>query len=162
MNSPITTKAFDGKLDEKVDERANEEGRTIDLKRGTLAEGDRAPKMVLIDDDPSYTAILARTAALEGIELDVFHSLSELGFVSLLRNYDVAIVDYDLGTLNGVEIAEYMSSLLDDMPMVLISASDRSEEAAHSPGCVRAFLNKSVGFYTILETARQCITPKAS
>ncbi|MBC7661033.1 MAG: response regulator [Chitinophagaceae bacterium] len=123
----------------------------------------KKPKMVLIDDDPSYTSILARCAAMEGIDLDTFNSLSELGFVSLLRNYDVAIIDYDLGSLNGVEIAEYMSTLLNDMPMVLISASDRSEEmAAHCPHSVRAFLNKSAGFSKILDTARQCISAKAS
>lgn len=157
MNSPIT-KAFE----HKHNDRLHDAGRAIELNRSIGADGSVIPKMVLIDDDPSYTAILKRSAALEGIELDVFHSLSELGFVSLLRNYDVAIVDYDLGTLNGVEIAEYMSSLLDDMPMVLISASDRSEEVAHSPHCVRAFLNKDVGFNAILEAARRCITAKAS
>jgi len=136
--------------------------KAIELRGRVKADGTRSPKMILIDDDPSFTAILARFAALEGIELDTFNSLSELGFVALLRNYDVAIIDYDLGALNGVEIAEYMSSLLDDMPMVLISASDRSEEIAQCPCCIRAFINKSAGFDKILETARLCVTAKAS
>ncbi len=147
MISPIASESFDRKLEvAKVRESPGEM---------------KAPRMVLIDDDPSYTSILARCAAIEGIELDTFNSLSELGFVSLLRNYDVAIIDYDLGSLNGVEIAEYMSSLLNNMPMVLISASDRSAEIAHCPCSVRAFLNKSAGFSKILDTARQCIA-KAS
>ncbi|RYZ55942.1 MAG: response regulator [Proteobacteria bacterium] len=158
MNSPIAREAFERKLDE----RARADGRKLDVRARGRHDVIRSPKMVLIDDDPSYTAIIARCAEREGIELDTFNSLSELGFVSLLRNYDVAIIDYDLGTLNGVEIAEYMSSLLDDMPMVLISASDRSDEISEAPCCVRAFINKSAGFNKILETARLCITAKAS
>lgn len=115
----------------------------------------RPPRIVLIDDDPSYGSVMARYAQIEGVELDIFHSLSELGFVALLRNYDVAIVDYELGDLNGVEIAEYMSSLLGDMPMVLISASDRTAETQNCPPCVRAFVNKSEGFNKVLDTARE-------
>lgn len=121
-----------------------------------------ALRMVLIDDDPSYTTILKRRAEVDGIQLDAFHSLSELGFVALLRNYDVAIIDYELEEMNGVEIAEYMATLLDDMPMVLISASDRSEEMTHCPCSVRKFVNKSDGFDKILDAARQCVTAEAS
>ena len=110
-----------------------------------------ALRMVLIDDDPSYTTILKRRAEVDGIQLDAFHSLSELGFVALLRNYDVAIIDYELEEMNG-----------DDMPMVLISASDRSEEMTHCPCSVRKFVNKSDGFDKILDAARQCVTAAAS
>ncbi len=58
-----------------------------------LTSESRTPRMVLIDDDPSYTTILKRRAEVDGIQLDTFHSLSDLGFVALLRNYDVAIID---------------------------------------------------------------------
>ncbi len=122
----------------------------------------RIPRMVLIDDDPSYTTILKRKAEVDGIQLDTFHSLSDLGFVALLRNYDVAIIDYELEEMNGVEIAEYMSTLLDNMPMVLISASDRTKEMAHCPGSVRVFVNKSDGYDAILNAARQCAISEAS
>ncbi|RYE60996.1 MAG: response regulator [Oxalobacteraceae bacterium] len=153
MNSPITDTPFEQKLRERNNGRsplASTVGRT-------------GPKIVLIDDDPSYTSIIARCAAKEGIQLDTFNSLSELGFVALLRNYDVAIIDYDLGSLNGVEIAEYMSTLLDDMPMVLISASDRTQEMGdHCPHSVRAFVNKADGFDKILDAARLCVAARAS
>ncbi len=122
----------------------------------------RTPRMVLIDDDPSYTTILKRKADHDGIHLDTFHSLSELGFVALLRNYDVAIIDYELEEMNGVEIAEYMSSLLGGMPMVLISATDRSEEMSHCPDSVRIFINKADGYDAILDAARQCVVAEAS
>lgn len=122
----------------------------------------RTPRMVLIDDDPSYTSILKRKAEVAGIELDAFHSLADLGFVALLRNYDVAIIDYELEEMNGVEIAEYMSKLLDGMPMVLISATDRSAEMSHCPGNIRVFVNKSDGFDKVITAARQCVVAEAS
>ena len=125
------------------------------FRAGSKADETQKPKIVLIDDDPTYATILTRCAEMEGIQMDTYHSLSELGFVSLLSNYDLAIVDYDLGDFNGVEIAEYMSSLLQNMPMVLISATDRSREIASCPRCVKAFLKKSAGYTQILNVAKK-------
>lgn len=128
-----------------------------EFRSGSKADETQKPKIVLIDDDPTYATILTRCAEVEGIQMDTYHSLSELGFVSLLSNYDLAIVDYDLGEMNGVEIAEYMSSLLKDMPMVLISATDRTQEMENCPSSVKAFLKKSAGYAEILDVAKKYI-----
>jgi hypothetical protein len=51
-----------------------------------------------------------------------------MGFIDLLDQSDVLIVDNDPGALNGVEVAEYMTQLFCNKPMVMISGSDRSRE----------------------------------
>lgn len=111
------------------------------------------PRIVLIDDDPVYGAVIARWAQLEGVELDVFHSLDDLGFVGLLSQYDVAIVDYDLGEINGKDVADYMTTLFGNKPMIMISGVDRSQEMMSCPSCVKAFMKKSAGYEKILNTA---------
>jgi ActR/RegA family two-component response regulator len=111
------------------------------------------PKLVLIDDDEVFSAIFCRWAQIEGISIDVFHSLDDMGFIGLLAQYDVAIVDYDLGRLNGVEVAEYMMQLFRDKPMVMISGTDRSREMLGCPPCVKTFMRKSAGYERILHAA---------
>ncbi len=121
-------------------------GSSVEQKR------DRA-RIVLIDDDPIYGAVIRRWAELEKVDLDVFNSLDDLGFVGLLSQYDVAIVDYDLGELNGKDVADYMSTLFGNKPMVMISVIDRSTEIMNCPSCVKAFMKKSAGYEKILNTA---------
>ena len=113
-------------------------------------------RYVLIDDDASFRAILLRAANMNGIQVDVFESLEELGAVGLLSRYDVAIVDYDLGSLNGLEIAEYLELLCRDTPMILVSAKDRRSNASQWPRSIKQFIPKSMGYTYILEQAERC------
>ncbi len=132
---------------QKRDTPKTEQAKVRDHKLGNQ------PRIVLIDDDPVYGAVIGRWAQLEGVELDVFHSLDDLGFVGLLSKYDVAIVDYDLGDINGKDVADYMTTLFGNKPMIMISGVDRSKEMMNCPSCVKAFMKKSAGYEKILNTA---------
>lgn len=112
-------------------------------------------RFVLIDDDPTFRAILLRAAHIYGVQVDVYESLEELGAVGLLSRYDVAIVDYDLGALNGLEIAEYLDVLCSDTPMILVSAKDRRSNARKWPQSIKQFIPKSMGYSYILEQAER-------
>ncbi|MBC7531213.1 MAG: response regulator [Oligoflexus sp.] len=112
-------------------------------------------RYVLIDDDPTFRAILLRAAHMYGIQVDVYESLEELGAVGLLSRYDVAIVDYDLGAVNGLEIAEYLDILCSNTPMILVSAKDRRLNARQWPQSIKQFIPKSMGYSYILEQAER-------
>ncbi|MDQ3232308.1 MAG: hypothetical protein M3Q07_10845, partial [Pseudobdellovibrionaceae bacterium] len=79
--------------------------------------------------------------------------LDDLGFVGLLAKYDVAIVDYDLGEISGKDVADYMTTLFGNKPMVMISEVDRSKEMMSCPACVKTFMKKSAGYEKILNAA---------
>ncbi len=112
-------------------------------------------RIVLIDDDPTYRRILQHCAAEEGVELDAFESLMELGSVGLLGRYDAAIIDYELGELSGPEIGEYVSALFSSMPLLLVSSKSRDGEGAHWPSSIRKFVNKAQGYsYALQEAVR--------
>ncbi len=114
---------------------------------------DPGPRILLIDDDPVFIAVMKRWATMEKVQLASYISLDEMGFIGLFSNYDVAILDYDLGYTTGIEIARCTDALLHQMPIVIVSAKDRSTECADAPPCVKAVLQKSKGYSHILNVA---------
>ena len=114
---------------------------------------DSGPRILLIDDDPVFVAIIKRWAMMEKVQLECYVSLDEMGFIGLFSNYDVAILDYDLGYTTGIEIAKCTDALLHDMPIVIVSIKDRNAECANAPSCVKAVLQKSKGYSHILNVA---------
>src|SRR5690606_12932211 len=109
-------------------------------------------RLVLIDDDPAFCSIMASFAASRGIELHYFNTLQEMGSLGRLADYAAAIVDYDLGSMNGIEIAEYLPVFFNDMPMLLISGRSRSNsEKRPWPSSVRRFVHKDEGPDAILD-----------
>lgn len=113
-------------------------------------------RYVLIDDDASYRTILVRCAGMEGMDIDVYESLMDLGSVAMLGRYDAAIIDYDLGALNGVEIAENISALFGDIPVILVSEKDRAPDGNKNwPKSIKKFIKKSHGYTYALSEARK-------
>lgn len=87
--------------------------------------------------------------------VDSYESLMDMGFVSLLGLYDAAIVDYDLGSSNGIEIGEYLSALFGDIPMILVSEHQRAPAEKDWPQSIKAFILKSRGYGYVLYEARR-------
>lgn len=111
-------------------------------------------KMVLIDDDVQFCTIMAHYATSRGLTLDYYSDLQEMGSLGKLSEYDVAIVDYDLGSINGVEIAEYLPIFFGDMPMILVSGRTRNESGDKKwPRSIKRFVHKDVGPDEILDSA---------
>jgi DNA-binding response OmpR family regulator len=115
------------------------------------------PKILLLDDDPVFGNLMVAVAQRHGIELDYYPSLLDLGYIGRLEEYGAAIVDYDLGTMTGVEVGKYLAAFLHGTPMVLISASERRHDAADWDECIRSFVHKSDGHEAILLAAKAAL-----
>jgi len=119
-------------------------------------------RFVLIDDDPIYRSIMLRVAHSEGIEFDVFENLDDLGSVGMLGQYEVAIVDYDLGGMSGLDIAKYLTALFRDTPMVLVSESERLPGKMGWPPSIKRFVKKSDGYLHVLNQAKKCAESRST
>ena len=114
--------------------------------------------LVLIDDDSAFRTIMRAFAQSRGIQLDAFESLQSMGSIGALGKYSVAIVDYELGKMNGVEIAQYIPSLFKELPMVLISGRSRSATQQDPwPRCIKKFVHKDCGPDAIIDEALQLL-----
>lgn len=123
-------------------------------------------KMILVDDDPLFGAVMVKQAESMGISLDFYDSLSSLGFISKLAEYDVIIVDYQMDHINGIEIAAYMPSFFDDKTVILVSSTEVREQLKEIPSYITDFIHKDKGHKAIIEESAQIFigqkTPKAS
>lgn len=119
-----------------------------------MGKTEEKSRFVLIDDDELFCDIMANYAKLRDIPLDYYLSLSEMGSIGRLSQYHVAIVDFDLGQMNGIEIAEYLPVFFGGMPLVLISATEKEHLASDKwPESIKAFVHKGSGPSAILDKA---------
>jgi DNA-binding NarL/FixJ family response regulator len=78
----------------------------------------------------------------------------DLGSIGRISGYDVAIIDYRLHDMTGIEIAEYLQAFFSDTPMVLVSALDDDEiPETNWPAPIAKFMNKKAGCSAILLAA---------
>jgi hypothetical protein len=110
-------------------------------------------RVILIGEAPSSQILDDLRTIEKGLDLDVFASLEELGFVGLLARYDVAIVDNDLADVTGLDVAAYMATFFGDKPVLLIGDRNLKQEQLASLSCVKGFMAKSQGHRHILMAA---------
>jgi DNA-binding NtrC family response regulator len=112
----------------------------------------KTPHILLVDDDPIYCKMMARTARDLKIDLRTCKSMSDvLAVYQDAEYFDVAILDYSFGTLTAEEVAPLLNQ---KMPLLLISQNQRSETSYSKwPYPIRSFLPKSLGNASILQTA---------
>ena len=112
---------------------------------------EKTPRFLLLDDDPILCRIMARAAETLGIELTYLASLNDLSKLTS-KTYDVALIDYDLGFLNGYEVAHYLEEKVHDLPVILISHLNNLT-TNRWPVSIREFIHKKLGPFAMLDAA---------
>jgi len=110
-------------------------------------------RVLLVDDDPSFGKIMSRISEQSNVQMTVCRSWSEVEKV-LSWKFDVAIVDYDLGDVTGIEITRHLESNSNKVPVILVSQSQMVDMPISAwPASIKGFFQKSVGHFAILEAA---------
>ena len=123
----------------------------------------RPPRILLIDDDPLFGSVLHRRAEARGLDLDYHESLVETLYESYLESYDAAIIDCCMPGLDGFEIARYLSTFLEKLPVILVSQTDGPfrRYLEDQSGAAR-FVSKRQGAEAILTAAARLIDEGAA
>lgn len=118
--------------------------------------GIRADKLVVVDDDPVFGALLMKKAKHEGFDAKFYLSLMDMGSFARIKEYDLAIIDFYMEQIRGDEIAEYVDTFFRDVPVIIVSGEDftGSDRKKKWPQTVRAFVPKADGVDKILKTAK--------
>jgi CheY-like chemotaxis protein len=116
------------------------------------------PRMVLFDDDPFFVRMMEQYARKHFLDLTGVWRMDDIPTVAR-QDFDLAIIDFDLGDLSGLEVAEFLEEVFDTLPSILISHTQRRPDRKHPwPQSVRTFVLKDNGPAVILGTALEAYT----
>lgn len=118
------------------------------IQNGEKVQG-TPPSIVLIDDCPDYRTLLSIHAKSFGIKLTTFKSLADMYSIARLANFDLIILDYQLESWCGIEIARYVDVFFQNIPVVLISSS-KIQSMENWPTSIKAVYQKDIGPAQIL------------
>ena len=117
----------------------------------TKAESTKG-NMLIIDDDPSFGMVLQAIAQNRGFETHYVPSLLDLGSFARIKDFEIAVIDYYLGSLRGDEIAEYVDMFFQEVPVIIVSSKPFTQEDIKKwPSCVRQFVAKTEGQTRIMD-----------
>lgn len=111
------------------------------LKSGS--EKRKMPRVLLVDDELTFGKIVLKVAEKESIPVHFISSVKELQSLAKLE-FDIAILDYDLGNVTGVQLARFIEKYFSDIPIVLTSDSPDLRDK-NWPKSVIGFVSKSQG-----------------
>ena len=114
--------------------------------------GDSLQPICLIDDDSIFGESFRRQSqklVLKNVE--TFNNFEEVRKAKNLDSYSCFVVDYDLEGETGIEVARVLQLELPDVPVVIVSATNRPWDERHDDlENVKAFVSKWSGLNTVV------------
>ena len=108
--------------------------------------------ILVIDDDLTFGKIIGRHIEKSGSSMTYCSSPAELSNVGG-HHFDVAIVDYDLGSVTGCELTSYIEGhAFGGMPVILVSQTKRTSGPSW-PRTIHSFVHKTAGPAAVLQAA---------
>jgi DNA-binding NtrC family response regulator len=110
-----------------------------------LTEESKIPRIAVVDDDPRFIKLMIAIGRTRGVVIDGFLNPIEFGWALVGRTYDLIVVDYDLGGVTGVEVAQALASSC-SAPVMLVSGHGSHElPLALAPRNLKGFIYKGRG-----------------
>jgi FixJ family two-component response regulator len=104
-------------------------------------------KCFILDDDPLFCSSMVKVGKSLGIQIDAFNSPLELERLSKF-DYEIGIVDVDLGAVFGPEFEDYLKAIFFNCPILYVSAMNL--RSIPSKFYLKNFVNKGQGFQKII------------
>ena len=108
--------------------------------------------ILVIDDDPCFRDLIRTVGQALKLPVTTVASLEEMSSFAALKDYDIAVIDFNLEGFCGVEIAEYVEVFFKELPVLIVSGENLDPTpVTRWPACIKKFVHKSFGPYAILQ-----------
>ncbi|QJR36736.1 sigma-54-dependent transcriptional regulator [Gemmatimonas groenlandica] len=91
-----------------------------------------APRLLVVDDEPSMLRALSRQLASRGFDVSPFGDGEEAKRAVAEREYDAAVLDFGLIGMTGVELMEQLRAIDPTLTIVLLSGTIEVPEAVRA------------------------------
>jgi CheY-like chemotaxis protein len=110
------------------------------------------PRILIIDDDESFLLTIDRAAKIKGSKTFCCKTLDDLNSIKV-TDYDVIIMDFNFGFVNGYELINYLEDFTkEEIPVILVSETKQTD-IKKWPQSIRKFVHKELGIFKILNVA---------
>lgn len=116
--------------------------------------GEDVISIALIDDDEDFGALMEYLGTEYGVNIIHFRSMTDLGSVGRLADFDAVVLDYKLDQITGIEIAEYLDAFFPWIPAILTSGEEYFSDKKELPKSISTFISKSCGAANIIRAAQ--------
>lgn len=120
------------------------------------------PRILIIDDDPFTREALAAILQRVGYEVISLEGGREGEVDSLRQRFQVAVLDYHLPAINGLELARRLKECRPELRIIMISAKLPEGVELAGSSVVDRFLAKPFSKDAILEAIGQFCPPPAT
>ena len=109
-----------------------------------------APRVLVVDDDPSIQQAVKRLLRVRGFDAEVFGSGEELLAHADVHDALCAVLDIHLPGISGIELRRELAAAEASLPVIFMTAndSDATRRCAMAAGCV-AYLSKPFSAQTL-------------
>ena len=119
---------------------------------------DTRTTVLYVDDNPRSSRLLAGILEQCGFRVTAKTAPAEALALCRRASFDLALLDYEMPTINGSRLAREIKSFIPDLPIVLISS--RAELPAHELEFVDAHFGFGSSLDDLLWSMRILSTPK--
>lgn len=117
--------------------------------------------MLVVDDDPTFGKILHQIGIQSGVDVVVVNKVDAMNALPK-EHFDVAVLDFDLGPVNGVEVATHLEKSGIAKYSILVSQSQEvGTPIGDWPKSIKGFVQKSLGHFAIFEIALAAVEASA-
>lgn len=141
----------------RMDEKARKEAAEYNVNGVAVSD---VPRILIIDDDPQFATLVRSMADFEGVSVDVFRSIEDIGGVSRLQEYDVAVINYFLDSAGGFHIAQFLDVFFrHGIDVVLMSKHVLPDVARgrRRGATLQRFVHRGGGVQGILEAVQEIL-----
>lgn len=102
------------------------------------------PLIFIVDDNPDLTEMAGMVLSAEGYTCQLFGDPKQVLDIFNTSNVrpDLLLTDYDMGSMNGLELIEHCRKNLPCLKAVLLSGTVEASVALHHPVKINYFLSK--------------------
>jgi CheY-like chemotaxis protein len=112
-----------------------------------------APRVLVVDDDPLFGRILQAVAERQKIPLTFINSPREAYKKISDLDFDVAIFDYDMGKVTGIQLSRFFEHHGQHPAPVVLVSHYANIERSQWPSSIKDSVSKSIGAISILVQA---------
>ena len=104
----------------------------------------KPPLIFIVDDNPRLTEMAEIVLAAEGYRCARFDDPQQVlqSFRDSIERPDLLLTDYDMGSMNGLELIEHCRRDMPDLKAVLLSGTVEASTALRHPVRINHFLSK--------------------